>query len=55
MKHAGIPYAELTEKEMQKLLEAERFLNSQPDHQKDRNDGREIILLAYNVKREEMQ
>ena len=49
MEHANIPYAELTEKELKKIIEAEKFINTQPDHQKARSQGQEIILLAYTV------
>ena len=54
MEQTNIPYAELTEKELQKIMEAEKFINNQPDHQKERSNGREIILLAYTVKSSEV-
>jgi hypothetical protein len=54
MHHTNVPYAELTEKELQKLMEAEKFINNQPDHQNDRGEGQEIILLAYTVKNDEL-
>ncbi|HHT46270.1 MAG TPA: hypothetical protein GX004_03115 [Firmicutes bacterium] len=41
------PFANLTEKELQKIIQAEKFLNSQPDHEMDRKEGKEIVLLAY--------
>ncbi|MGI6317414.1 MAG: hypothetical protein GX263_00925 [Firmicutes bacterium] len=43
----NVPFANLTEKELQKIIEAEKFLNSQPDHEMDREEGKEIVLLAY--------
>jgi len=44
-------FANLTEKELRQLKKTEEFLNSQPDHSSDREEGREIILLAYSVKK----
>ena len=41
------PFANLTEKELQKIIQAEKFLNSQPDQEMDRKEGKEIVLLAY--------
>ncbi len=40
----NLKFADLTDRELDKLVEAEKFINSQPDHA-----GREeeIILLAY--------
>ncbi len=46
----NLPFASLTQRELQKIKEAESFLNDQPDHQKDRQEGKEIILLAYMYK-----
>jgi hypothetical protein len=54
MEHANIPFAALTEKELQKVMEAEKFINTQPDHQNEREKGQEIILLAYSVKHGEL-
>ena len=48
----SFPYAHLTEKELIKLREAEQFLNSQPDHEHARQEGKHIILLAYTVETE---
>lgn len=39
-----VMFADLTQRELDKIQEAEGFLNSQPDH-KSRDE--EIILLAY--------
>jgi hypothetical protein len=39
-----VKFADLTDRELDKLVEAEKFINSQPDHA-GRNE--EIILLAY--------
>lgn len=39
-----IRFADLTGRELDKLVEAERFINSQPDHA---SGNEEIILLAY--------
>lgn len=47
MAQANIPFANLTEKELKRIIEAEKFLNSQPDHEMDREEGKEIVLLAY--------
>lgn len=38
------PYARLTEKQLQKLKETEKFLNQQPDRG---SEEEEIILLAF--------
>ena len=54
MAQTNIPYAELTEKELQKVMEAEKFINTQLDHQEERSNGQEIILLAYTVKNSEI-
>ncbi len=54
MEHADISFASLTEKELQKITEAEKFINTQPDHQNERDKGQEIILLAYTVKNGEL-
>lgn len=42
-----IKFADLTDRELNKLVEAEKFMNSQPDHA---SRGEEIILLAYKQK-----
>ncbi len=47
-----ISFAHLTEKELKIVKDAEQFINSQPDHQHERQGKRQIILLAYNVKQE---
>jgi hypothetical protein len=39
-----IMFAELSDKELNKIVETEKFLNSQQDHS---NRSEEIILLAY--------
>ena len=49
---APISFAHLTEKELKIVRDAEKFINSQPDHQHERRGNRQIILLAYNVKAE---
>lgn len=52
MPEIKIPFANLTEKELKKLQEAESFLNDQPDHKKDLLEGKEVVLLAFiNEKR----
>ncbi len=48
----SFPYAHLTEKELKKIREAEQFLNSQPDHEHAHQEGKQVILLAYNVETE---
>lgn len=40
----GYQFADLTDKELDKIRDAEKFLNTQPDHA---SRGEEIILLAY--------
>ena len=50
---ANIPYAELTEKELQKVVEAEKFINNQPGQGLSQDTDEEIILLAYSVKKSE--
>jgi hypothetical protein len=40
-------FANLTENELIKIREAEIFLNKQLDDKTDRQEGKEIILLAY--------
>lgn len=40
----GYQFADLTDRELDKIRDAEKFINSQPDHG---SRGEEIILLAY--------
>ena len=42
--NSNVKFADLTDRELDKLKETESFLNSQPDHA---SRGEEIILLAY--------
>ena len=51
MDWASIPYAELTEKGLQKLVEAEKFINNQPDQKMKEGGEEEVILLAYSWKK----
>ena len=37
-------FADLTDRELDKIQETEKYLNSQPDHS---SRGEEVILLAY--------
>ena len=39
-----VMFAELNDRELNKIQETEKFLNSQPDHS---SRGEEVILLAY--------
>ncbi|MDW7651355.1 MAG: hypothetical protein SCK29_13480 [Bacillota bacterium] len=39
-----VRFADLTDKELDKIKDTETFINSQPDHA---SRGEEIILLAY--------
>ncbi len=41
--HQKLPYAHLTEKQLEKIKETEAMVNQQPD----RNEENEIILLAF--------
>jgi hypothetical protein len=47
MAQTNLTFASLTESELQALKDAEKFLNNQPDHRKERPEGKEIVLLAY--------
>ncbi len=49
MTQTNAPFANLTEKELQKIVEAEKFLNSRPARGMDQEEGKEIILLAYTL------
>lgn len=40
----NVRFADLTDRELDKIRETEQFLNSQPDHA---SRGEEVILLAY--------
>ena len=44
LQDTGYQFADLTDKELDRIRDAEKFLNSQPDHA---SRGEEIILLAY--------
>jgi hypothetical protein len=44
MERECLPYARLTEKQLEKLQDAEKFLNRQPDRGPQEE---EIILLAF--------
>lgn len=48
MQNPDLRFADLTDREMDKLREVERFINSQPDHG---SRGEKIILLAYKQKK----
>lgn len=42
--HKDLPFARLTEKQLEKLKETETFINRQPDRN---TEEEEIILLAF--------
>lgn len=44
--------ARLTDRELEKLKEAEAFINSQPDHEHARKEGKDIVLLAFTKSKE---
>ena len=43
----NLQWAHLTESELKKIKETEKFLNQQPDHKALQEEGREIYLLAF--------
>lgn len=54
MELGKLEFAHLTESELQKLIETEKFLNSQPDHKALKEKGNEIYLLAFVDKDKKM-